>query len=33
MRDLTHAVVVVPSGLSPTDYRAATMLIEEVEKL
>jgi len=32
MLDVTHAVVVAPSGLSATEQRAATMLIEEVEK-
>lgn len=32
MLDVTHAVLVVPPGLSPVEERAATMLIEEVEK-
>jgi len=32
MLDVTHAVVVAPSALSATEQRAATMLIEEVEK-
>jgi hypothetical protein len=32
MLDVTHAVVVAPSRLSATEQRAATMLIEEVER-
>jgi hypothetical protein len=30
--DLTQAVVVAPAGLTPTEERAVTMLVEEVEK-